>query len=424
MTRAPLLLLGLFWAASIVVAFIAGRSGRQNYTSKLPLTEFASSSISHAEGISTEAPTQHLPDKTDSQNEPIASASLSLNDMDQLTPAKLGALLETAFAMPVSEPDRAQVIEDVLKQLASAHPQDALNMADGIESLRDRSTAKVAILEVWGQSEPDAAMQWALSNSVDAPQRALTKQLQAVMRGYAQTDPTGAFAMAYGMSSTTSADERLRSRVMASVIEAQVRNGGVDRARGAIQALDDGATKDRLVRELVEEWAAYDPASAASYVSTLGETASTEVKNALIVEWAESNPIAAAAWLDSTDPQEPGFGRATASIIQEWTQYDLNASAEWLNSLPASPELDWAVASYTYRAAHEDPSSAMSWAQSVNNERIQRRLVQRVAASWKVDDPQSFELFLEASDYSEEEKEAMRAAENSSTGWSRRSGRQ
>ena len=92
--------------------------------------------------------------------------------------------------------------------------------------------------------------------------------------------------------------------------------------------------------------------------------------------------------------------------------------------MPASPELDWAVASYTYRAAHEDPASAMSWAQSVNNERIQRRLVQRVAASWKVDDPQSFELFLEASDYSEEEKEALRAAENSSTGWSRRSGRQ
>jgi predicted phosphoadenosine phosphosulfate sulfurtransferase len=56
---------------------------------------------------------------------------------------------------------------------------------------------------------------------------------------------------------------------------------------------------------------------------------------------------------------DPAIANSSAEIIREWTCYDLNAPAEWLNTLPASPELDRAVASYAFRVVEEDPENAM-----------------------------------------------------------------
>ena len=164
-------------------------------------------------------------------------------------------------------------------------------------------------------------------------------------------------------------NNRLKNNLLDQVIRVQIESGGLQAAKLAVDLVADPEMQRSLRRELVDEWAEFDPKAAASYVAKLGEDADSSIKSALVSEWAESDPAAAAAWLSSLNVDDPAIARASSSVIREWTRYDLAASADWLNSLPASPELDRAVISYTFRAAEEDPETAMSWAQSIEDDR-------------------------------------------------------
>ena len=269
-----------------------------------------------------------------------------------------------------------------------------------------------------------AALAWADTHLADVPSNLRSSQMRAIMQGFAESNPKAAFSYANGLSEATPADMRYKNRLLGAVIETQIQSGGLADVQTTIALLPDGPTKEHLQRELVDEWAAFDPDAAAAYVQSLGDAANTQLKTTLISEWAENDPAAAAAWLSTLSTEDPAYGRATTEITREWTRYDLTASSEWLNSLPASPELDRAVATYTYRAAQEDPPTAMSWAESISNDRMRSKMMEQVAANWKTEDPQSFTNYLDKSDLSEKEREQLESAKSWHTpgggNWGRR----
>jgi hypothetical protein len=293
----------------------------------------------------------------------------------------------------------------------------ALEMASQIESLRDSERARFSVLEVWGRNDPAAALAWASAALSGEPSRARSSQLTAIYRGYAASNPEAAFQQALSISD----DDRLRDRLLGVVIETQIESGGLEAAKLAVDLLSDPDTQNSMRRDLVDEWAQFDPVAAARYVLELGDEAPSNLKTTLISEWAESDPSAAAAWLSSLPEDDPAIARASASIIQEWTRYDLTASAEWLNSLPTSPELDRAVISYTFRAAEEDPGTAMTWAESIEDDRRRTWMMERVASTWKEQDATSFKTYLNSSELTSEQREKLENAESrgGSGGWGR-----
>jgi hypothetical protein len=338
------------------------------------------------------------------------SVAFALNQIGALSPDQVRSLIGTAYAMPKSASDRSQVINALLTQLAATAPIEAMQLADQIGSLRDAERAQVAILEVWASRDPTAALTWAKTALVDEPSSQRNLQMRAIIRGYAETNPTAAFLYVNSLEATSMIDIRQKNDLLSEVIETQIENGGLNEARTRIEMLAAGSTKDSLLRDLVNEWASFDPDSAAAYVTSLGADASASLKTTLIGEWAENDPVAAAAWLSTLPEGDPAIANSTAEIIREWTRYDLNAPAEWLNSLPASPELDRAVASYTFRVAEEDPENAMGWAQSISNEKVRTYLMQSVAANWKNTDVERFTAYLEQSDLSAEQKTLLENA--------------
>ena len=347
---------------------------------------------------------------------PDFSLADALSGIAHLSPSETRALLGTAFALPKSDPYRARMLQALLTQLAATSPLEALELADQIDSLRDNEQARRAILEVWGKTNPDAALAWAHTALANEPSNLRQAQMLAILRGFAETDPLRAFRYANSLDDSTGAAQREKHRMLAEVIRTQIQNGGLFAARATIEAMHDGTTKDSALRQMVSAWAAFDPGSAAAYINAMGADAPTELKRTLIEQWAESDPAAAAAWLSRLPEDDPAVARSTAEIIRHWTRYDLNASAEWLNTLPASPELDRAVASYTFRAAQEDPQNAMSWAESITNGRMRTAMMQRVAATWRTENPEAFENYLRGSEFSDEQKEALRSAQ-SRGGW-------
>jgi hypothetical protein len=325
----------------------------------------------------------------------------ALKDVSSLSVSDARTLLNEAFTLPASDPNRSQLIRQLLSQIAETDPVAALEIAGNIKSLRDSDSARRSILAVWGRNDPAGALAWANQTLQNEPRRVRSSNLIAIYRGYAQTNPQAAFQQAMRSES------EFRNRILDEIIETQIEDGGLQSARIIVDTLSDPELQNSLRRELVGEWAEYDPVAAANYVESLGEDASTHIKSALLSEWAESDPASAAAWLSSLPEDDPAVARASAAIIQEWTRYDLSASAEWLNTLPPSPELDRAVISYTFRAAEEDPKTAMTWAESIEDERRRMWMMERVAATWKSQAPESFVNYLGASDLTDEQRERL-----------------
>ncbi len=416
MKRSSLVLYLAVWFASIALAFFIGRALSSTGTSTEQTASEALSAAQLQEAV--RSATARVDTAGAATGE--AEAEDTFEQLRTQSSAMTRQLLNAALAVPISDPGRSETINQLLEQLAASDPLAALEFADGIASLRDAERARNNILEVWASNEPMAALAWADSALADVPYNLRNSQMEAIIRGFAETNPKGAFNYANALSEATTSELRLKNRLLSEVIETQIGGGGLAEAQTTIALMPDGPSKENLQRELVNEWAAFDPESAAAYVQGLGSDASTGMKTALIGEWAESDPAAAAAWLSNLSTEDPAYSHATTQITREWTRYDLTASSEWLNSLPASPELDRAVATYTYRAAQEDPPTAMSWAESINNANMRNRMMQQVAANWKNDDPEGFTSYLDNSDLNEKEREKLETAKSwhsSGHGW-------
>lgn len=419
MKRSSLFLTLGVWFASIALAFFIGRA----LSSTGARTERTASEALGAGQIQEAKRSAAARADTVGASAAEEEAAATLEQLRSQSSEMTRQLLNAAFAVPISDPGRSETINQLLAQLATSDPLAALEITESIASRRDAELARNNILKVWASNEPMAALAWADSALADVPYNLRNSQMEAIIQGFAETNPKGAFNYANAMSEANSSELRLKNRLLSEVIETQIRGGGLEEAHATITLMVDGPSKDNLQRELVNEWAAFDPVSAAAYVQGLGSDASTGMKTALIGEWAESDPAAAAAWLSNLSAEDPAYRQATTQITREWTRYDLTASSEWLNSLPASPELDRAVATYTYRAAQEDPPTAMSWAESINNANMRNRMMQQVAANWKNDDPEGFTNYLDNSDLNEKEREQLKTAKSwhsSGHGWGSR----
>lgn len=409
--KARFLLSGLVvWFSGLAGAYYLGQQSYQSPASDS--SELAAPSLPGESNLQNnsvaESASQELAESTLEAVAPNLDAALQ--ELGSLNESQTRELLAEALALPQSDFRRARMIRGLLGQLAESKPEEALALADTIGSLRDSEQARRNILEIWGRNDPQAALKWSQLALADEPMRARRSQLLAIYRGFGRGQPAAAFNSALALPSDNRSDQRLRNDALEEIIETEIKNGGLLAARQRIELMQDDPTKNNLVRELVDEWASYDPEGAASYVQAMGDTASTSVKTALLGEWAENDPAAAAAWLVAQDPDKEVLARASTEIIRQWTRFDMAASAEWLNSMSSSPELDRAVISYTFQAAREDPASAMTWAESINNDRMRTHMMERVAGSWKADDPESFKNYLNRSELNEAQRSLLENA--------------
>ena len=56
----------------------------------------------------------------------------------------------------------------------------------------------------------------------------------------------------------------------------------------------------------------------------------------------------------------------------------------------------------------------MSWAESITDDRMRTRLMERVAGSWKDEDPEAFQTYIETTEMSAEQRGQLLKAESRS----------
>ncbi len=330
--------------------------------------------------------------------------------MKQLHPWEAEQALEALRQAPPSQ-QRDRMMVELLELWAQQNPTDALAYVDNLQSLRLRDRATEDILETWGKTDASAAMSWLNENSSDLPQRILNDRILAVIEGYAEADPEGAFNYTTSLPTDTSMQRRLRQRALRESVQQLVEHNQVNTAMSLISNLTDSNEQQDVFGELIGEWAEYDPVAASKYLDQLGPEVASDARRELIRSWADYDPVAAAEWLSKLPPDTEETGQLVSDLVGRWTQYDLDASAEWLNQIPPTPEIDRAVAIYTFRSAQEDPATAMSWAESVTRDDMRQRLMERVASEWKQQDPDAFQTYLSEAELTEEQKTQLTNAQ-------------
>lgn len=329
--------------------------------------------------------------------------------LDTLRPWEAEAALAFLMEAPPGQ-RRDRMMIDLLELWAEQSPVEAITYVQSIESMRMRDYATGEILESWGSSDTAAAMQWLNENSDTLPARIVNDRILSVIQGYAEADPEAAFTYSAELPMENSMQRRLRRRALEESVEVLMEQDRVSEALQMTATLPDDDTKFDVFGEIIGEWAEYDPATASRHLEMLGPEAADGARRELVRSWAEYDPVSAAEWLAELPPDTPETGRLVSDLVGRWTRYDLDASAEWLNQIPPTPEIDRAVAIYTFRSAQEDPETAMSWAESVTRNDMRERLMERVAGEWKQQDPEGFQNYLEQAELTEDQKQQLQSA--------------
>lgn len=173
-------------------------------------------------------------------------------------------------------------------------------------------------------------------------------------------------------------------------------------ARG-VMALDDLAAmpanrnREALLDRLADELGETQPAAAAARLANIDDpeilrTAVPEVAE----EWAQNDPQAAIDFVSEYKDNPELYARAMADVIEEWAERDPYEAGKYLNEQPASPELDRSVAEYSREVADVDPVGAMSFAVSVNDDRLRADTIRRVARDWQRRDKEAYQAWAEA----------------------------
>ncbi|MEM8550316.1 MAG: hypothetical protein AAGF10_05950, partial [Verrucomicrobiota bacterium] len=310
---------------------------------------------------------------------------------------------------------RDQFTLQLTERWAELDPYGALEYAQSLPTLQLSQSATNRALTGWAKTDPQSALAWWNSEGNQATGRISNQRFEAIMEGFAQLDGFSAFDYAAGLPEDSLEARRLKNRALESVVESMIEQGQLNNALTWAEQMPPGEGQTTALAEILEEWASYDPDAAVAYLSELsGRDDYPALRQSMLRTWARSDPEQAAAYLSEVDADDPDRGNLTTMLIAQWSRYDITGPGEWLNEQPPSPEIDRAVAIFTFRAASEDPAGAMSWAQSITEEGMSSRMMGRVASEWKAQDPEAFATFMEEADLTIKQREDLENAQPSS----------
>jgi hypothetical protein len=324
--------------------------------------------------------------------------------IQSLGPDEISATLALIEDMPGGS-NRDRLLTELIGQWAAYDPQAAIAYAQGLPNMQLSTSAVNEALQGWARVDPQSALAWWSSPENAVSSRMSSRQLDSILRGYAEMDAFGAFQYVAGLSDDTVEGRRLKNRAIETVVNSMLDQGRLTDALAWTNQLPEGEAQTSALSEIFEDWTRFDPQAASAYLESLaGRSDYSELRTSMLRSWTRTDPAQVADYISGMDAEDPDTGRLTTMLIAEWGRYDLAAAGEWLNSQPASEATDRAVAMFTFQAASEDPAGAMTWAESITNEQMKGRLINRVASEWKAQDPEGFAEYLKSSDLSDTQK--------------------
>jgi hypothetical protein len=296
---------------------------------------------------------------------------------------------QTLMSQPATSARNA-ALAAMLEKLAAADPIRAMGLAQEQKNLRLREGLVHAALRGWASSAPADAANWAL---------ALPNQ----------SERSHAIETIFASAVALSPDEAVRVAAQilerepggsggygCSLIDALCEAGHFDTA-AQFAASGKGGDREAFLGEAYSKWASLQPEAAAATAAALTDPdIRNQALHGVVGGWAEADPAALTEFLGQLPPggeRGPMLGQA----LESWVRLDPTAAAAWINNTEMSPDLDAgvkAVASMDLDSGLLKPEAAVSWAESILNEKLRSEALADVLREWARLDPKAAQDFL------------------------------
>ena len=281
----------------------------------------------------------------------------------------------------------------------------ALDWAMGLKDPAHRERALRGSTDVWARTDPAAASAFALEITDPYERHSV---IESVARRWARQGTSESLEWALGMEGEN------RDRATMSIIEEISAYNPKEAAEVFSEissSLSSQGTRESIhrdiARELAGRWATANPAEAAEWVLELPESQhiQREAAERVAERWAHSNPQAAAEWAMELPESDNIRRQAVERVAGRWLRSDSLTASEWIAEMPAGEARDAAAGELVRNISGSDPTSALSWANSIGNDGYQTHLMGEVIERWHETDPNAARSALQATDLSARQRE-------------------
>jgi hypothetical protein len=280
--------------------------------------------------------------------------------------------------------DRTKDLEAYVGNLALSEFGATLKRLRQIPESSARELAMRLLVTRWGETDPEGALQFALSN------HEFNYIASDVFQQLAADDVQSALNRAENIPDLNMRYEALRG--VLSFMADQDPAGALQLA----STFPSFPNNEPLSSVIYAQWAANDPQAAAAQAAQ--DSAGTGWRSPMgqvLRNWASQDPMAAVNWsMSVSDPAAQA--RDISQVMRQWSRDDLNAAVAWVSSAPAGTMRDAATASLAFSIAATDPTAAIGWAESIANAAQRENALQRLSREIMYRDPTNGAALLQA----------------------------
>jgi len=287
--------------------------------------------------------------------------------------SKTGAATPDLFA-DIHGALTAEELLALARRVVARSPAQAIAQAraQGDAALRERLL--FAVVQAWAELDPRAAVNWALRQD----EAARFAHLEAAWNG-AIVQPQTALQIVRELIAENPETGAAFGTALIGALS------GSGKFAAAIQLANDAPADARAgwLQNIFTRWGASRPMEGLQTLDTLEPSVRDAAFAALTEGWAAGDPSGLAAHAMSL-PTGPRRELALNTALANWSLQDPAAMGEWLNAIPASTELDRAVAQLITRtdSVNRSPEVAMTWIETIDDPDLRRQSLRHVMRQW------------------------------------------
>ena len=332
------------------------------------------------------------------ETNPVYKYATLAEAMQQLNRVNLDETLEVFESITFGF-ENMQEYRMLLYAWSQFDPYGAIDYCNSRASGMGAGFAVSGVLEGWAARNPEEALKW-----VEKPENQGMSKLYnfGLIKGWASADLEGASEYVLTMEGGDEVEK------LAGTLVEFYNKRGFGEASSWAEKIENPKLKEAAFTKLSRSLARDKPEQMASWLEQHSDKKyATKAFENLGLRWSETDPESAIDYfsgLAEGKNQELGV----KNIIGNWAKKDPLAAGTWLNEQPAGPRLDSALASYASTVSRDDAGSAMEWAVSISEEKLQQKTIRSVGQEWYRQDKNAVEAWLPESGLSEDLQKSIR----------------
>jgi len=254
-------------------------------------------------------------------------------------------------------------------------PHAALEAIASLEDVRTRDQLTQTALANWAQRAPRDALDWALARP---PSQGRVRLVGAALGTLASKEPLAAVNVLTGL---TSAEQRqLTPQVVAQWAATDPRS-----AAAWVEQLEDPLLRKTALSSVVSAYASRRPDEAYRWASSLQSPEGPQIVSQVIQTISWNDPVRASGLLQQL-PESPSRDQVAQQVASAWAQRDPQAALAWVSRFSASSAVRGTMHETLFRQwAGIDAETAAAKVVEIDDTEVRNRAISGVLSSTYLD---------------------------------------